>query len=144
MKFLIVDDNAPMRELLRAILSPYAHCDLAFDGDEAVEAFRRGLEEGEPYDFVCLDVMMPNLDGFQALDAIRQLEEQNGRCASQGAKVLVMAATPAPEHNARVFRPGCESYCTKPITPKKLLRHVRELLGQLSELPASSGETSPA
>ena len=58
MKFLIVDDDAACRELLRVILSPYGHCDLALDGSEAVDAFRLALEDGSPYDLVCLDIML--------------------------------------------------------------------------------------
>ena len=48
MKFLIVDDDPLCHELLRLILSPYGHCDVAFDGHEAVDAFRLALEEGCP------------------------------------------------------------------------------------------------
>ena len=46
------------------------------DGMEAVDAFMMALEDGEPYDLVCLDIMMPVMDGYQALMGIRNLESK--------------------------------------------------------------------
>jgi len=44
---------------------------ITIDGIEAVDAFMLALDEGKPYDLVCLDIMMPKLDGTRALKAIR-------------------------------------------------------------------------
>ena len=67
MKTLIVEDEPTSRLLLQAILSGYGDCDIATDGEEAVEAFRSALEQGVPYNLVCMDIMMPKLDGHEAL-----------------------------------------------------------------------------
>ena len=50
--------------------------DVTVDGMEAVDAFMMALEEGNPYDLVCLDIMMPVMDGYQALVGIRNLEKK--------------------------------------------------------------------
>ena len=132
MKFLIVDDDHACRELLRSILSPYGHCDLAYDGQEAIDAVRLALEDGRPYDLITLDIMMPGIDGHAALDAIRRLERQHGVQGSGGCKVVMTTSLMDSKHCVRAFREGCESYCTKPLTETKVLEHVRGLLGPIS------------
>ncbi|MDY0169228.1 MAG: response regulator [Thermoguttaceae bacterium] len=130
MKFLIVDDDPVCRKLLKTILSPYADCDLAFDGNEAVDAVRLSLEDGQqPYDLICLDIMMPGIDGYEALEAIRQLEAQHGNGGLDGVKIIMTTALVDPKHCIQAFRQGCESYVTKPIQPEELLEQVRSLLG---------------
>ncbi len=129
MKFLIVDDDSACRKLLTTILAPYADCDLAFDGAEAIDAMRLSLEDREPYDLVCLDIMMPGTDGHEALEAIRHLETQHGIYGCDGVKIIMTTALADSKHCIRAFRHGCESYVTKPIRAEKLLEQVRVLLG---------------
>ena len=59
MKILIVDDDFTSRKILLKYLAEYGQCDVAVDGEEAVEVFKLALNEWEAYDLVCLDIMMP-------------------------------------------------------------------------------------
>ena len=79
MKCLIVEDDFAARRLLQRYLSSHRDCDIAVDGNEAVEAFRQATDEKEPYDLICLDIMMPNMNGHEALKAIRQIESEHGK-----------------------------------------------------------------
>ncbi len=153
MKFLIVDDDAVCRKLVKTILAPYGDCDLAFDGSEAIDAVRLALEDGQPYDLVCLDIMMPGTDGHEALEAIRQLESRRGIAGSDGVKIIMTTALVDSKHCIRAFHNGCESYVTKPLRAEKLLEQVRVLLGGPLERvlpttaiasPARADITSPA
>ncbi len=133
MKFLIVDDDRLCRVLVEGMLSPYGKCHTAYDGNEAINAFRLAVEDREPYDLVCLDIMMPNMDGHQVLEAIRDVERHHGIGGSDGVKVIMTTALEDSKHCMRAFREGCEAYVTKPVDEKLLLERVGELLGGLPE-----------
>ena len=78
MKTLIVEDDFTSRLLLQGFLKKYGPSHIAVNGQEAVEAVRMALTAGEPYDLICLDIMMPEMDGQEALRQIRAQEEARG------------------------------------------------------------------
>ena len=78
MKILIAEDDLSSRKFLSKFLSQYGECDVTIDGIEAVEAFMIAHDIDEPYDLICLDIMMPKVDGIKALRAIRDIERQKG------------------------------------------------------------------
>ena len=67
MKTLIVEDDFTSRLLLQELLKKYGRSHIAVNGLEAVEAVRLALDENEPYDLICLDILMPQMDGQLAL-----------------------------------------------------------------------------
>lgn len=138
MRCLIVDDDAVCREMLKTILSPLGQCDLAFNGQEGIGAFRIALDRGDPYDLVCLDIMMPGCDGHAVLDAIRHIESQRGILGSDGVKVIMTTGIREPRHCLQAFREGCEGYIAKPFVEENLLQQVRALLGELHGQPPAT------
>ena len=78
MKVLIAEDDFASRKFMLRFFEKYGECDVTVDGKEAVEAYKMAIECGEPYDLICLDIMMPEMDGHQALKTIRKIEEENG------------------------------------------------------------------
>jgi len=135
MRFLLVDDDFYCRELLKAVFSPYGSCDLALDGSEAISHFRRALDEDQPYDFICLDVIMPGLSGLETLDCIRQIERSYNIHGCKRVQIIIITGFDDPKLSARTFQKDCESYLAKPFTPQKILDMVRELSDQFQ--PAS-------
>jgi two-component system chemotaxis response regulator CheY len=128
MRALIVDDDFYSRNMIHEILRPHAHCDIAVNGEEAIEAFRRGLTANEPYDLICLDLLMPELDGQQALREIRAIEKEFGVIQQNEAKVVVttMLDDEKETHDA-FFLGGATSYLVKPIDEEKLLNECKSL-----------------
>ncbi|BCS87740.1 response regulator [Pseudodesulfovibrio sediminis] len=128
MKALIVDDDFYSRNMIHEILRQVARCDIAVDGEEAIEAFRRGLADHEPYDLICLDLLMPGLDGQQALREIRSLEKEHGISQPDEAKIVVttMLADEKETHDA-FFLGGATSYLVKPIDEDKLMDEIKSL-----------------
>lgn len=128
MKCLIVDDEFAARKLLQVYLSEYADCFVAVNGQEAVEAVREAfVKEEEPYDLICLDIMMPEMDGREALEAIRQIEKEHGIGGLDCVKVIMMTALDDSKNIMDAFRTGCEAYIVKPIRKEQLLQEIRHL-----------------
>lgn len=119
MRTLLAEDDFASRKYMDKFLSQYGECDVTVDGREAVDAFVMALEDEEPYDMVCLDVMMPVMDGYQALKAIRDIEAENNIDKENRVKII-MATALSEEHNLKkAFELGCDAYSEKPVNVEK-------------------------
>ncbi len=127
MKTLIVEDDFSCRLILQKMLTSYGECHIATNGAEAVRACRLALDAKEPYDLVCLDIMMPEVDGFTALKEIRALEEGRGILHGDGSKIVMATALGDQKSVFTAFRGLCDGYLVKPIDLNKLLELLREL-----------------
>ncbi|MBN1972032.1 MAG: response regulator [Sedimentisphaerales bacterium] len=127
MRFLITEDDFATRRLMQRYLSDYGNCDIAVDGNEAVAAFRLALEEKEPYDLICLDIMMPGMDGRKALQTIRQIEQEHGIGGFDSTKVIMTTACEDSKNIFGSFREGCEAYIIKPVDKNKLIEEIAKL-----------------
>ena len=127
MKSLIVEDDFTSRVLLQSVLSRYGECHIAVNGREAVQAFQDARNSGNDYDFICMDIVMPELDGQQALQQIRTLEHNAGVLPSWHVKVLMITALDDPKSVMGAFYQLCDAYLCKPIDVGKLQQHLREL-----------------
>jgi two-component system chemotaxis response regulator CheY len=126
MKTLIVEDDFIARRLLKEILSPLGDCDIAIDGAEAVQAFRMALDEKKPYDLVTMDIMMPGMDGQEALKHIRELEKQRNIPPSAEVKVIMTTAFDDPKNVVEAYyHGGATSYLVKPVSKGKLMNEIR-------------------
>ena len=127
MRILIVEDDMTSRLLLRKMLEPYGACDVAVNGKEAVEAYRKALESADPFALVCLDIMMPEMDGQAALKAIRALEESKALLPSRAAKIVMTTALRDLDNVTHAYRELCDGYLVKPIQRDKLVGVLKEL-----------------
>jgi two-component system chemotaxis response regulator CheY len=127
MKTLIVEDDFTSRILLQTYMLPYGPCHISVNGKEAVDAFKKALDSGEPYNLICLDIMMPEMDGQTALKHIRALEDAAGILASDGAKVIMTTALDDTKNVMGAFRDQCDAYLVKPIDKEKLLKSLQSL-----------------
>lgn len=127
MKTLIVEDDFTNRLLLQHLLKGYGPSHIAVNGEEAVEAARLALEAGQPYDLICLDIMMPRMDGHAALKRIRALEEAKGVLSTFGSKIVMTTALSDMKNVSAAFSGLCDGYLAKPIDKIKLLGTLREL-----------------
>lgn len=127
MKILLAEDDFATRKFMVNFLSKYGECDVTVDGMEAVDAFMMALEEGEPYDLVCLDIMMPVMDGYQALSGIRNLEKQKNIPKEKAVKVIMTTALNEERNVKMAFDLGCTIYSGKPIDKDKFEQALQKL-----------------
>lgn len=127
LKMLIVEDDFPSCKILEEYLSEYGDCTTTANGIEGVEAFKNELDAGTPYDLVCLDIMMPEMDGHEALRTIRQIEQKHGIFDPSGVSVIMTTAKDRSRDMIEAFDEGCASYIVKPIDQEKLVAEMQKL-----------------
>lgn len=120
MKILIAEDDFASRKVMQKLLENYGECDVTVDGMEAIEAFSLALDIGEPYDLICLDVMMPKVDGIKALKIIRDIESSKGIDGSKRTKIIITTALAKVSYISSSFQTEYEDYVGKPIDFKEL------------------------
>lgn len=128
MKTLIVEDDFLSRFILQKMLLPFGQTDVVVNGKEAIQAFAFAMQEQSPYDLICLDIMMPELDGRETLKLIRKYEQEHNVGPEKEAKILMVTALDtAKEVIDAYYRGGCSAYLVKPIEREILYRRLVEL-----------------
>ncbi len=141
MRILVVEDDYISRRLLCRYLEPYGMCEEAVNGHEAVDAVRRAIDAGEQFDLICLDIMMPGMDGQQALVILRQMEAENGMPIGKGAKVIMTSAMEDNQYIMQALNASADGYVVKPIEKRRFIETLKET-GLLMEMPAKPVEAS--
>lgn len=117
-KILMADDAAFMRKVIKDTLSKNGFTDLyeAVDGADAVEKYN----EINP-DLVILDITMPNMDGLEALKAIRAKNANANvvMCSAMGQEAMVIDA----------IQSGAKDFIVKPFKPDRIMKTVTAILG---------------
>ena len=115
LRVLIVEDEKPISNLIRLSLTKEGfHCTCAYDGAEAADL----LEREPSFDLILLDVMLPEVDGFELMEYIRPLE----------IPVIFLTAKGAVADRVKGLRLGAEDYIVKPFDTIELLARVDVVL----------------
>lgn len=134
MKVLIVDDEYANRELLKHLLRHYGTCTEAADGAEAVTLFKEALIGGKPFDLVFMDIIMPKLDGQQALKEIRLAEKAMYGPSLSGPSldannyscIIMVTSLDDPCQLIEAYTKGkCNGYINKPIIAKDIVQKLK-------------------
>ena len=129
---LIVEDDAASRDLMQILLADYGDCSFAENGLKGLEIFTQALGTDKPFDLVCLDIMMPELDGLDTLKQMRQAEQARGIKTPDGVKVIMVTTANQQAKTMRAFHYGCNGYLVKPISKDALIREMNKLPLRLS------------
>lgn len=101
-------------------------CDVAANGEEAVEAVRLSWKEQEPYDLVCLDLMMPGIGGMEVLREMRKLEKERAPLG-MSTKVIITTVKADPACVDEALSLQVSGYLLKPVSWVKLMEMVQSL-----------------
>jgi len=129
MRALIVDDDVHASKLLLKHLKKIAKfdVDIASSGQQAVEMMKISFREDYPFNLICLDIMMPGLDGHQTLTEIRKIEYAKMLSPEEGAKVMMISSLEDERNILKSFMELCDAYLIKPVTQKELFNKLQEL-----------------
>lgn len=127
MKTLIVEDDFTSRIILQSFLSRFGECHIAVNGAEAIEAYRVAKISGQSYDLICMDILMPEMDGDEALRKIRAFEEDAAIDWEQQVKIVMITSIDRIRSVSDAFQGMCNAYLVKPVDTRKLLGVVESL-----------------
>lgn len=126
MKVLVAEDDIASGKFLSKLLTKYGEVVLATDGIEAVDEFVKSVQDGKEFDLVCLDIMMPKLDGYKTLESIRDAERKLGIPRISRCKVVMISALDE-EFDANYASNDYDDYICKPIDIIKFESIIKKL-----------------
>ena len=126
MKILIAEDDFVSRKLVNTLLASIGEVDIAANGTEALTAVKMAIENNQPYDLICLDILMPGFDGIVALKKIRQLEAQKGLDPEKRSKIIMTTAVSDKSYVLAAAQANCDGFLVKPITKDRLFNEIRK------------------
>ena len=120
MKILIIEDERPINNLIRSTLTADGYsCDCAFDGKEGAD-----LIEQRQYDLILLDLMLPEISGYDLLEYIRSL----GNIRAAQIPVIIISAMGQVQDRIRGLQLGADDYLCKPFQIGELAARVEAVL----------------
>jgi two-component system chemotaxis response regulator CheY len=126
MKCLIVEDVDFVRELMVSYLTGYAEIDTAVDGVAGLELFSAAIRDTSPYDLVCMDIEMPNMDGQQALKLMRRLEHEAVSPVKKSIIIMTTALSDTKDITEAIWEGDSSDYLVKPVNQDDLLAMLKK------------------
>lgn len=127
-KVLVIDDDKKLCALMKKCVEQEEF--LAIVTNSGCEGLRMALENRDEYVLIILDIMMPDLDGLQVLQKIRE---------SSNVPVLMLTAKSDEEDKVFGLRMGADDYLTKPFGIKELMARVNSLIRRYTTLNSPAG-----
>ena len=134
---LVAEDNKINQLVVREILTKFGYkCEVVDNGRGAIDIFTK-----QYFDLILMDCQMPEVDGFDATVAIRNLETNGLRkkhdhfkkSFEAGIPIIALTANATTEDESKCFQAGMDAYCSKPVDPKRLLNLIDVWLQKVVE-----------
>ena len=128
MNCLIVEDDEVSSQVLQKMVSLHGRFDAVENGKQAVALFRQAHESKRLYGVVLMDIMLPEGDGLQAVQEIRETESLLGIPKTHRAKVIMTTALDDPRTLMKaLYESDADSYLIKPVSLERLEEELRTL-----------------
>ncbi|WP_321405176.1 response regulator [Maridesulfovibrio sp.] len=128
MKILVAEDDFASRNFLQFFLRKYGEVDVAVNGSEALEVFKEALNEKAPYQYVFMDIMMPEKNGLDAAREIREIEREFNVAPAKEAVIIMATALSDVKTVFEAFNKSeATDYITKPLDVETLTAKLKEI-----------------
>jgi len=127
MRILLAEDDLTSRMFMQKYLSRYGTCDVVMNGLEAIDRVEQAIQDNNLYDFICLDIMMPKVNGLTALKEIRKIEKKKLNSLQKKSKIVMTTALNDKVSVNEAYDNGCNAYAWKPIDLKQFNEMMVEL-----------------
>ena len=125
MRILIVDDDLTGRTYLKSLLASFGDVDSAPNGDLALRMVEAAFKEMSPYDLITMDIGLPDIDGQEVVQVIRDIERRSWKHGRiRESKIIMISAKNDAKNIMTSFSSGCEDYLVKPVAPEELFRAI--------------------
>ena len=124
-RYLIVDDENIGRLMLQNFLSEVAECDVAINGKEGLHLFEKAISDGRPYDLICVDLIMPEMNGLAMVRRVREFEKAHPVFSDFRTVIFVITASDSTWDKADLLLDNlCDDYITKPFSRSELMGNL--------------------
>lgn len=127
MKILVVDDELVSRKKMHKIMEQAGECESYETGAEAFEAFKRAMEEGNPFHLISLDIVMPDMSGIDVLTKIRAFEDTRKIDRPDRVKIMMVTSHSDQENVVASLKAGCNNYIVKPFDRERVFAKLATL-----------------
>jgi len=125
MRILIIDDNDTNCRILNEVISNWGLSPLvAQDGKQGLQMLQTAVDQGQPFQLVILDMMMPDMDGFEVARLVKMNRELDD------IKMVMISSAARPGEADRCLEAGIMRYLTKPVLQSDLLNVILAVAGE--------------
>lgn len=124
MKIMIVDDDIVSRKVLSRIMKEVGMCHEFDNGDVALYAFESAIMQKQSYNLVMLDINMPDMDGFEVMNRIHEIEKMKRIKPEKRVKVIMVTGRSERSSVMQAVEAHCDDYVVKPFS-KSILKRLR-------------------
>jgi two-component system chemotaxis response regulator CheY len=124
-RYLIIEDDEMSRIMLQEFLAKFALCDVADNGLEGLILFENALLSGNPYSLMCVDLIMPEMNGLAFIRKVRDLEQAKGLDNESRSKIFVISSSDSTWDKADLLLDNlCDDYIVKPFNRSSLMANL--------------------
>lgn len=125
MKSLIIEDDFVSGKLLEKMLKKYGESVWKKNPEEGISVYKENIEKKlEKFNVVCLDIMMPEMNGHEVLKKIREIERESN--ILEGVKIIMTTALGDFKNIKEAYSEQCDGYIVKPIERENLEEQLRK------------------
>ncbi len=122
LRFLIVEDDPIYQKMLEVFLAKFGTSTIVESGENSLAIFEKAINDGKPYNMVCLDIKLPGIDGLRVLAKMRVIEA--GARLPEKTKILIITASEENGHMIEAFSNEADGYLKKPIERGDLIEQL--------------------